>query len=215
MPFINGRFYMNPAYGRAFERARGNRSPQDIVFVDVARQNEKQDSSVQGRGGTSGSAAAGKHATTKYENPQNEQEARLANVVYNETSSLRSKAAAASEKPGSASDLRAARVAVAEVAHKVMESGHPERVAPSELTAQAVSALNRGDSQAVQAHNDSLAAARQALDGSATTGGATQYRLRSAPNVHTPINGKHITSHFGPFDDSVAKGRTKTVVVAP
>ena len=24
MPFINGRFYMNPAYGRAVERARAN-----------------------------------------------------------------------------------------------------------------------------------------------------------------------------------------------
>jgi hypothetical protein len=24
MPFINGRFYMNPAYGRAAERARGS-----------------------------------------------------------------------------------------------------------------------------------------------------------------------------------------------
>ena len=30
MPFINGRFYMNPAYGRALERARADEEPTRI-----------------------------------------------------------------------------------------------------------------------------------------------------------------------------------------
>jgi hypothetical protein len=43
MPFINGKFYMNPAYGRAVERARanetasGNHEPQQRQGQDNAR----------------------------------------------------------------------------------------------------------------------------------------------------------------------------------
>src|SRR2546425_797929 len=57
------------------------------------------------------------------------------------------------------------------VAHTVTEAGHPERVAPSELTARAAHALGAGNPDAVNAHNASLSAARTALAGSNTTNG--------------------------------------------
>ena len=199
MPFINGKFYANPAYGQALEKARRKEGSQR-----TSTRQEKSEATPNPR-----KAAAAPH----YEEPQNEGEARLANTIYNETSGLRAKVGAKSGTPGSKEDLHDARVAVGEIARRNFEAGHPSRVAPSELKYNQEKILSRGDPEAVVAHNESLSAAREALSGSDITNGATQYRMR--PHAHTkiPISDKPVTGHYGPFDN--VQGVAQSLVVAP
>ena len=94
----------------------------------------------------------------QYQNPQNGAEATLANRTYNETGGLRADPKAKTDDPASAEQLHEARVAVAEVAERVLESKHPERVqAPEDLTSRTVSDLNSGNRDIILAHNESLA----------------------------------------------------------
>jgi RHS repeat-associated protein len=149
-----------------------------------------------------------------YQKPKNGQEAKLANVVYNETSSLRPNPSSKPGDGGSAEALRDAREGIAEVAQRAFDSGHPERVAPSDLSDKDRRALNAGNADAIRAHNDALAAAREALAGANNTNGDTQYRLRS-PGVSRdrPINGKDTNFAYGPFINTL--GRRQTIVFAP
>lgn len=140
--------------------------------------------------------------------------------MYNETSRLRVDPQAKPGQPGGAEDLQSGRVAVAEIANRVIESGHPERIrVPSDLGRKELDSIKSGNAEAINAHNASLAAAREALAGSNTTNGATLYRTRFGSNVHTPLGntkghrGVPISEHFGPFP--VGHGRREVIVVAP
>lgn len=206
MPWINGRHYTNALFGRALERAR-EASARGTWADEPPGSETEADQKV-----ATFHRSRVRAGEPKYENPQNEREARLANIVYNETSSLRHNEGALSDHPGSADDLQAARVGIAEIANRALNSGHPERVAPSELRPREKNALGSGNQDAILAHNASLAAARMALAGANTTRGATQYRMRAHPNLRRGINSNPITAHFGPFRD--AYGRPDTIVVA-
>ena len=209
MPFINGRFYMNPAYGRSVEQARA------AEIASSQHEPQPQDPNahwvtMDGRHVLIHETQAGR---VRYDYPQGEEEARLTNVTFNETSGLRANPKAKPGTPGSAEDLHNARVAIAEVAHTVLESDHPERVqASTELPADAVRDINAGNRDAILAHNDSLNATRAALDGSNTTAKATQYRI-NARDTQASINGKNVTLHFGPFQN--VQGGTRVIIVAP
>jgi len=219
---------MNPLFGGALERARAAEEGQpwseddrlDVQTLPNARTDEESEYELlaaQNHANDAGSRARrlmreSEASSRYYENPQNEREARLANVIYNETASLRSDPKIHAGAPGSSEDLWRARVAIGEVADRVLSAGHPKRVAPSELTISEERALAAGNSAAIEAHNASLAAARAALAGSNTTNGAMQYRLRSREDAHTPINGGAIRSHFGPFRDTL--GGRRTIVIA-
>jgi hypothetical protein len=213
MPYINGRFYANPGYGLALERAR--RSSSGRIWTEEHGQ-ESGGTHAPYRRRSKHHRVAGGHEVEDGEHdeePQNEREARLANVVHNETASLRQDPSASRKSSDRLRDLQLARVAVAEVANRALDSGHPKRVASSELTLREAKALAAGNPVAVRAHNASLAAARVALGGSNVTDGATQYRLKVHPDAATPINGKAISPHFGPFRDTL--GNARTVVIAP
>jgi RHS repeat-associated protein len=142
----------------------------------------------------------------------------LSNVVENETSSAKPDPNAKPGQPGSAEDLAAGRLAVAEVANRVIDAGHPDRVASSTLYDSEAAGLKRGDPAAIDAHNGSRTAAEAALNGSNTTSGATQYRTRVGSNVTTPLGksktnpGTAISMHFGPF---IEGKHTVVIVVAP
>lgn len=147
----------------------------------------------------------------RYDNPRNEAEARLANVIYNETAGLRPDLNAKPGAPGSAEDLHNARVGIGKVAHRVLLSSHPERIqAPTELSAEAVHDINAGNSGAILAHNDSLSAARVSL--SSASSGATQYRINAWDDQNT-INGRRISERYGPFLN--VQGGTRVVIIAP
>jgi hypothetical protein len=210
MPFIDGRFYANPAYGMALERSRRREAGQDgePEEIDVRYASTGAQKPPAGTKTRDGSGAA-----PQYDSPQNEKEATLANVIYHETSGLRAKPGVKPGTAGSAEDLHNARVAIGEVARHDLDAGHPNYVAHTELKPDEEKTLAAGNRYAVQAHNDSLAAARQALSGSKMTGGATQYRLRPHPHTRISIRGKAITTHYGPFND--VQGGEKAVVVAP
>jgi RHS repeat-associated protein len=162
---------------------------------------------------TGAAAAAGAGAAA-----QQQKRVNLSNVVENETSSIKPDPNAKPGQPGSAEDLAAGRLAFAEVANRVIDAGHPDRVASSTLYDSEAAGLKKGDPAAVDAHNKSRTAAEAALNGSNTTNGATQYRTRVGTNVTTPVGksktnpGTPVSLHYGPF----IEGKHKVVmVVAP
>jgi hypothetical protein len=243
MPFINGRFYMNPAYGRALEAARAKDSANHLDPHPFARRSDLIDhhgewtpaptllSSEQDRNlgrqdlaQNSGRWVSidGHHVLIQenhegrvpYDKPRNKREAALANIVYNETSSLRVDPRAKPGDGGSVEALHDACEGIAEVAKRAHDSGHPEYVAPPTLSEKDKEAMHAGNLDAIHAYNDSLAAAREASAGADQTSGATQFRLRP-PSIDKdrPINRKDTTFAYGPFLNTL--GRRQTVVFAP
>ncbi len=134
---------------------------------------------------------------------------KLTNVVYNELGSGRADPKAKPSAPGSADDLANGRQAVAEIAYRVMDAGHPNCVAPSDLN----------DDAAVKtdAYAKSRVAADAALNGSNISNGATQYRTRVNGDITTPVGksstnpGTPVSQHYGPF---IEGNHTFVIVVA-
>jgi len=147
----------------------------------------------------------------EYQNPQNESEAKLANVTYNEVGGLHPDPKAKADAPGSIEQLHEAQLAVAEIANRVLNSDHPEHVQVGvDLTSKTVSDINAGSKSAIVAHNEALAAARAALGGSNTTKGAMHYN--TSPNKMKLLYGKKATN-LGPFQN--AQGGKRYLVWAP
>jgi hypothetical protein len=148
----------------------------------------------------------------QYQYPQNEDEAEISNIVFNESASLHPNPAGGNDADANA--LADAREGIAEVAIRDRKSGHPGRVADDSLTDDSRKDIAAGNADAIQAHNDSLAAARIALAGANNTNGATQYRLRPPRNnPEHPINGSQTTFRYGPFQNTF--GPPRTIVFAP
>jgi len=243
MPFINGKYYMNPAYGRALEAARakdlakrhdvhpfarqsdltdryGASTPEDTLLI--SEQDRKLGRRDLARNSGHWVTIDGHHVLIQeshegrvpYDKPRNKREAKLANIVYNETSSLRVDPRAKPGDGGSVEALHDAREGIAEVAKRAHDSGHPEYVAPPTLSEKDRGAIRAGNLDAIHAYNDSLAAAREALAGADQTNGATQFRLRP-PSIdkERPINGKDTSFAYGPFPNTL--GQRQTVVFAP
>lgn len=142
----------------------------------------------------------------------NPKEVELNVVTFNETGGLRADPKAKPGDPASADNLHDARVAVAEVAERVLESSHPEREqAPRDLTSQTVRDLNAGNKDVIRALNDSLSAARSALGGSNTTNGAMHFRTGS--HKFKSLYGHKATMYFGPFPN--ATGGRRYLTIAP
>ena len=137
-------------------------------------------------------------------------EVELDNVIFNETGGLRADPKAKPGAPGSAENLHAARVAVAEVAKRVLESSHPEREqAPRTLTRETQRDLNAGNKDVIRSLNDALSAARS---GSNTTSGAMHFR--TGRHKFGSLYGGKATMHFGPFHDATG-GRHYFLTIAP
>jgi hypothetical protein len=120
MPFINGKFYMNPAYGRAIERARkagGIWSEERPEFAGAPLQ--KQNFSNEGSPSNAQQQSSGDHWVTingrhvliqgtsaeqaRMTQPVSEKERYLSIVVFNETGGL---SPSAKNGNGSAQNLR-------------------------------------------------------------------------------------------------------------
>lgn len=205
MPLINGRFYMNPAYGHAVERARGAEATSN------QHEPQQQDANAhwvtidgrhvlihetQGRRTPHGhQSQPGPRASIQF--PSSERERRLAVIVFNETGGL---TPSAQSGKGSAAGLHNAGVAAAEVSKRAIERGHANRVAPDELNTGLWQGLNDQNPAAIRAWNDSLSAARTALAGSNTTQDATHFRLDAKTGTIPPwAQGRQPTQTFGPF----------------
>jgi hypothetical protein len=158
-----------------------------------------------------GQAKAQTKPTPAYQAPDknNPREVELDDVTFNETGGLRADPKATPGGPGSAEDLHHARVAVAEVAERVLESSHPEREqAPHLLTSETIRDLNAGNRDVIRALNDALSAARSGLN---TTRGAMHFR--TGKHKFNSLYGHRATMYFGPFPN--ATGGKRYLTVAP
>lgn len=205
VPYINGKFYMNPAYGRAVETARdaegaSNRfEPQkqgsDAHWVTIGGRHVLIQESQGGRAPRVNQRQPDRRRNIQF--PSSESERRLAVIVFNETGGL---TASAQSAKGSAADLHDARVAAAEVSKRAVEGGRADRVAADELPTGLWKGLNNENPAAVEAWNDSLSAARTALAGSNTTEDATHFRLDAKTGtIPRWAGGKQPLQSFGPF----------------
>jgi hypothetical protein len=139
----------------------------------------------------------------------NPREVELDDVTYNETGGLRADPKAKPGHPGSAEDLHRARVAVAEIAGRVLQSSHPEREeAPRSLTSETIRDLDAGNKDVIRALNDALVAART---GANTTSGATHFR--TGRHKFKSLYGHKGTLYFGPFPN--ATGGRRYLTIAP
>ena len=102
------------------------------------------------------------------------------------------------------------RQAIAEIANRVIDAGHPNRVAPSDLTDRAAVKTD--------AYAKSRTAADAALNGSNISKGATQYRTRVGTDVTTAVgkssknSGTPVSQRYGPF---IEGKHVVVIVVAP
>ena len=221
MPIINGRFYINPAHGRAIERARHSESVRAPIFdqlghsplaftKEVASRDQSQDSNghwvtIDGRHVFIDETKSGGRAQPGHRRPRpipiqlpaNENERRLAVIVFNETGGLTPSTAYGR---GSGADLHTARVALAEISKREIEAGHATRVAPDEIETGLWQGLNDKNQHAIGSWNDSLSAAREAIGGSNIANNASQFRL-DAQNGGIPswAQGRSPSLSFGPF----------------
>ena len=161
--------------------------------------------------GTPGAEGEANAETTQNQTPStnNPKEVELQDVIFNETGGLRADPKAKPGSPGSAENLHDARVAVAEVAERVLESNHPEREqAPHSLTHETVRDLNAGNKDVARALDDALSAARSRSD---TTKGAMHFR--TGRHKFKSLYGRKGTMYFGPFHD--VTGGKRYLTVAP
>ena len=143
MPFLNGRFYMNPIFGAALERARranagrewSEESPEAAGQVTSASRTQRRPAHA-----TKASGAKHKgHAGDDYD-PGTTTEG-IANQIYNETAGLRT---TAHQGPGSDLDLQEARRAIGHVIHNRAAVKKEGGLASPELNPKEVSAIGAG-----------------------------------------------------------------------
>jgi len=202
MPFIDGRFYMNPAYGRAVERVRAasdqhelDHQHADAHWVTIDHRHVLIHETQSGRTPHGNESQPDPHGRIQF--PSSESERRLAVIVFNETGGL---TPSAKSGIGSAANLHDARVAAAEAANRAVKSGHANRVAPDELNTGLWQGLHDQNPAAVSAWNDSLSAARTALAGSNATEDATHFRLDAKTGtIPHWARGRQPAQTFGPF----------------
>lgn len=191
MPFINGKFYANPAYGEALERAKNLESQRTASGKQTAQ-----------------ASSSGKPASAKHTKPVPESEAIIGNRVYNETGGLRPKAGAKSGESGSAEDLHNARVAMADVARNRQKEGTTGGVAPGR-----VDPLGQKTAQ----YKDAQGAASEAARSPDVTKGSGNFYLEYGQGPPNWAKGKKMTS-YGPFKNAsgggdVPKGHDVRIVI--
>src|SRR5215469_10901859 len=167
-----------------------------------------KDSSTPAAEGQS-KAQTAQNAANQAPDKNNPKEVELEDVIFNETGGLRADPKSKPGTPGSAENLHDARVAIAEIAERVLGSSHPEREqAPHSLTHETVRDLNAGNKDVARALDDSLRAARSRSN---TTNDAMHFR--TGRHKFKSLYGRKGTMYFGPFHD-VTGGR-RYLTIAP
>jgi hypothetical protein len=155
---------------------------------------------------TQAAEAQSKPQTVQTNNPK---EVELENVIFNEMGGLRADPKAKPGAPGSAENLHGARVAVGEIAERVLKSSHPEREqAPRTLTHETVRDLNAGNKDVAKALDDALSAVRSRSN---TTNDAMHFR--TGRHKFKSLYGRKGTMYFGPFHD--VTGGKRYLTIAP
>ena len=195
MPVINDRYYANPEYGRALERAR----VADEEFRRV--HGEEKPSWLDRFLGFADETDTKQAKQTRQNHPQLQAQAKrvtddtIGNIIYNETSGLRP---TSETGEGSPQDLHEARVGAGTVAKSLYADGQKlgkPLTAPTELTSKEAKAV-RSYSPAKHAYEDSQAAASKA---SRDKSGPTHFYLDHGQPKPRWAKGKEPKQSYGPF----------------
>ena len=192
MPFINGRFYVNPAHGQAVESARAA----DANLAQQRPQQQRQDGhwvTMQGRHVLIHEPDRNRHR------PNRRPGSKLARIVFNETSGLR---------PGNRNpeDLHDARVAIAHAQLNAAGMRHPPSTVSDILTSSTAQAILT-DADAKAAWDDAQAAVGEAMQSPDETDGATHFFLDYEGAYHQRwATEDQATASYGPFINMAGGG---------
>ena len=197
MPFINGKYYINPTFGRAVELARMKEIEQGIA---EQQQSRPEHNKHHGRSGDD-------------YNPATTQEG-IANQVYNETAGLRT-TDRSGNGPGSDWDLQQARFAVAHVIQNRASSRIRGGLANDQVNHRESKAIRTMGSKAYDAHGESVYAVHRA----GKQPGATHFYFDHG-QAPAPPWGKQAVAIYGPFKNvagggEVHKNADVKIVIAP
>jgi hypothetical protein len=211
MPFINGKFYMNPAYGRAVEGARRSGA---VANLDPAQQSHDRGRDDQdGRWVTidgnhdlilaahaNGPArGAQRPATRSVARGKETPGTKAARIIFNETSGLRA-------PKGGAEDLHDGRVAIAHALGNGARMSRPPATVTDVLNHAAARSILT-DPAAKAAWADSQGAVLEAAKSRDDTNGAVHF-FPDYPGAPQPdwATVERETSHYGPFVNAAGGG---------
>lgn len=203
MPFVNGRFYANPIYGRAVERVR--RAKAGKVWSEEYPETEPDISAEANEhlGASQSSSAAGEGKTRRRHGPDDYDaattQAGIANQIYNETASLRP---TSESGRGSDVDLQNARLAMAHVIHNRAAAKIPGGLGSDELRPKEATATRGFPSKAYDAFGASRYEALRA-NGTDPTGGATHFYMDFGQSKPDWVLDAKPVAEFGPFRNTV------------
>lgn len=211
MPFINDRFYANPIFGRALERARLAEAGK--VWSEEYPEGAQQGIKEGGGQGQAGRHLSERHRTAHTRNSKDGYDAAttpagVANQIYNETAGLRP-----TSKNGTGSgtdwDMQQARRSIAHVIHNRAAVEMRGGLASDQLAPREIRAIEKIGSPAYNAHGASLDAAHAAAIYPDSTGGAMYFYLEHGQGSPGWAAGKKLIGEYGPFRDSAGKGPLK------
>jgi hypothetical protein len=200
IPFINGKYYINPTFGRAIELARMSEEEQRAA-------EPQHEPAHKGRHGGSGDS----------HDPATTTEG-VANQIYNETAGLRT-TDQRGNGPGSDWELQQARFAMAHVIRNRATSGIKGGLASEEINHRETGAIGSIGSRAYDAHGESVYAAHRSGKQADPTSGATHFYFDYG-QTSAPTWGKQAVAIYGPFRNAagggdVNKGADVKIVIAP
>jgi len=211
MPFINGRFYANPAYGRALERAR--RSNSGGVWSEdfpeqgpgIAEEGSHRRDAPQAVPHSGRAVHRKHHGTDDFDAATTS--AGITNQIYNEAASLRPTSESGN---GSDVDVQNARLAMAHVIHNRAQARRKGGLASDELHPKEATAVKRFPSSAFDAYGASRHVSLVAGSPRDPTGGAQFFYLDHGQPEPSWSAGKEPVAVFGPFRNTVPqKGANK------
>lgn len=196
MPFINGRYYMNPAYGRAVERVRAD---------ELSPTGRKEQNEPEAERASMGHRHASVHKPLSGQNSSQRAQTVKTNKIYNEFSGLRPK-----KVMTTSADLDRARISAAHVYHNVNGKGFQgsSKLGPDD--ARDIKIPGTPAAEGYQATKDAVAATAREQD---TTQNANHVYIYDPEGIHSgrvhppdwAIQGQ-TTTIAGPFINKSGRG---------
>ena len=201
MPFLNGRFYMNPIFGAGLERARrANAGREWSEESPQAAPQAASNAGLQQRAAHAAKSSGAKHKghTGDDYDPATTTEG-IANQIYNETAGLRT---TGHQGPGSDLYLQDARRAIGHVIQNRSAGRMKGGLASSQLTSKEESAITSLYTPAHDAYSESHSAAQVSSSMRDPTGGAKLFYLDHGQAPPYWARGKKPVTEYGPFKNT-------------
>lgn len=204
MPIINGKYYMNPQYGRALERDRSSDEEARRLYGEPEHSWLDHFLGFADQTGTRQATQSAQQRPLSQTQTKAATDKAIGNIIYNETSGLRPTSDVGS---GSQQDLHEGRIGAGTVA-KTLDANGKKLGRPLTVTTQ----LTKREEKAVrsyhpatQAYEDSQAAAKKA---SRDKNGPTHFYLDHGQPPPSWTRGKAPKESYGPFRNVAGGGDT-------